>query len=53
LESQSRWLWSRPAPGPRATTRSPIAVRFSGDRIDTLELMPSSKNLPVQQYDAH
>jgi hypothetical protein len=36
-----------------ATTRSPIAVGFSGDRINTLELMSSSKNLPVQQYDAH
>jgi hypothetical protein len=36
-----------------ATTRSPIAVGFPGDRINTLELMSSSKNLPAQQYDTH
>jgi len=36
-----------------ATTRSPIAVWFSGGRINALELMSSSKHLPVQQYDAH
>ena len=36
-----------------ATTRSHNAAGSFGERVNTLELMSSSTNLPVQHYDAH
>ena len=35
-----------------ATTSSQQQIGFSGDRINALELMSGSKNLPTKQYEA-